>query len=233
MSDHLGYPSREFKRKPCRLGFQRDLFPVSVNLVSKRREILVYSSRNSYFWHIVAEIINKSILQWWGESREHGNCCQTSICSQTSPWCIMSTVPGRCGPGVTVLNRSHINTSVRRRIIYPELKGAYKDHQLNSWLHIGTHKIEILCLQLLSRYSSNPAAEAMPTALKSLFHAHHPPVKNLFLKPRLTLLLVQLHAVKERWSFSCVPPYLTRQGCVAVPINWAISDRLCARVEEE
>lgn len=34
----------------------------------------------------------------------------------------------------------------------------------------------------------NPAAKAMPTALRSLFHTHHPPVKNLFLKPRLTLL---------------------------------------------
>lgn len=158
--DHLGYPSREFKGKLCRLGFQRDLFPLSVNIVSKRREILVYSSRNSYFWHIVAEIINKSILQLWGESREHGSYCQTSICSQTSPWCIMSTIPSRHGPGVAVLNKCHIDASLRgiRITEYPELKGAHKDHQLNSWLQTGTRKIQILCLLLLSKHSSKSSS---------------------------------------------------------------------------
>ena len=67
---------------------------------------------------------------------------------------------------------------------YPELEGTHKHHQVQLW---APHRA-ILISNLASESSVQvlhelPSPGAVHTALGSLFHAHHPLVKNPFLTP--------------------------------------------------
>lgn len=78
--------------------------------------------------------------------------------------------------------------STQRITEYPHL--GYRDPQgpskPNSWLHVGSLRIETLCLRALSKHCLSSGIRAVPTALCSPFHSHCPLGQNLSLTPPKT-----------------------------------------------
>jgi len=94
-----------------------------------------------------------------------------------------------------------------------------KDHnQFTNLLCIRSPQFQTLCLRALSKHSLSLPEQlgAVPTALGSLFHAHHPLVKNLFLISNLTLSKnppcrsLAPHHCHQRTEFSAAPLFPMR-----------------------
>jgi len=84
---------------------------------------------------------------------------------------------------ILILDRRLHTKTFFRITVFAELEETHKDLQVQFLAPQRTTKIQTPCLTVLSKRALNSSPGAVPTALGSLFRAHHSLVQNLSLTP--------------------------------------------------